>query len=128
MPLPRLILAAAAVALFSTGAFAADTTPQCPPRPGFALFTPEVRMMMLADLKAQAEAGAVDIDMLRQMQRDKLKAMSEDQRKAYADGLTKRWNALTPAQQMQMKADALKWRAEHPRPEGQGRPDCRPKK
>jgi hypothetical protein len=56
--------------------------------------------------------------------------MSQDQRKAYAADLTKRWNALSGAEQMKLKADALKWRAEHPRPEGQGkgkgRPDCRP--
>lgn len=134
MPFRRVTLALCAFTAFGAAALAGDPppNPQCPPRAGFALFTPEVRLMMLADLKTQAEQSAVDIDTLRQMQRDKLRAMSEDQRKAFAADLTKRWNALSVLEQTKLKAEGLKWRAEHPRPEGQGRgpgmgrPDCRP--
>jgi Spy/CpxP family protein refolding chaperone len=114
-----LLLAVAAV-LSLTAAQAADPAPagKCPPRPGFAMIAPEQRLMMFADMKEQAETGAVDIQMLRQMQRDKMRAMSEDQRKAYFADLSKRWAALTPAKQKELKAEAKQWRADHPRPEG----------
>lgn len=119
----------AAIAL-SAAAVAAEPAANCPPRPGFALLSQEQRLMMFADLKAQADAGAVDMDVLRQMQREKFRAMSEDQRKAYFEGLTKRWAALPAGDKAKLKAEALKWRAEHPRPEGgfRHRPDCAPAK
>jgi hypothetical protein len=121
----------AAVAL-TAGAVAAEPAANCPPRPGFAMLSQEQRLMMFADLKAQADAGAVDMDVLRQMQREKFRAMSEDQRKAYFDGLSKRWAALPAGDKVKLKAEALKWRAEHPRPEGgfggHHRPDCAPAK
>jgi hypothetical protein len=118
----------AAVALIA--AAAAEPAANCPPRPGFAMLSQEQRLMMFADIKAQADAGAVDMDVLRQMQREKFRAMSEDQRKAYFADLAKRWNALPAADKAKLKAEALKWRAEHPRPEGAGhrRPDCPPAK
>jgi hypothetical protein len=116
----------AAVAL--TAAAAAEPAGKCPPRPGFAMLSQEQRLMMFADIKAQADAGAVDMDVLRQMQREKFRAMSEDRRKAYFADLVKRWNALPAADKAKLKAEALKWRAEHPRPEGgfggHHRPDC----
>jgi Spy/CpxP family protein refolding chaperone len=117
-----LVLAVAAV-LSLNAAVAADPADKCPPRPGFAMIAPEQRLMMFADMKAQADTGAVDIQILRQMQRDKLRAMSADQRKAYFTGLSKRWAALTPARQKELKTEADAWRAAHPRPEG-GRPGC----
>lgn len=122
-------LALAFVAVLSlSAALAADPADKCPPRPGFAMISPEQRLMMFADMKAQADSGAVDIQMLREMQRDKFRAMSEDQRKAYFAGLTQRWNALTPAKQKELKAEAEAWRAAHPRPEGGrmngGHPGC----
>ncbi len=83
----------AAVSL-SAAATAAEPAANCPPRPGFAMLSQEQRLMMFADLKAQADAGAVDMDVLRQMQREKFRSMSEDQRKAYFEGLSKRWAAL----------------------------------
>ena len=93
-----------------------------------AMLAPEQRLMMFADLQKQAESGAVDVEMLRQMQRDKLRKMSADQRQAYFADLTKRWNALPPAEQKSLKTAAEKWRAEHPRPDGMhgGRPGCPP--
>lgn len=128
MLIRRFAFALCAALSLSAAAFAADApNAQCPPRPGMAMFTPEQRLMMFADMQSQADTGAVDVAVLRQMQRDKMRAMTDDQRKAYADGLAKRWAALTPDRQAQIKADAEKWRAEHPRPEGMGRgprPDC----
>ena len=126
----RCSLLAFAAVLALSAAQAADPSEKCPPHPGFQMMAPEVRLMMFADIKAQAETGAIDVQIARQMQRDKIKAMSPDQRKAYFDGLAKRWAALTPAKQKEIKTEAEKWRAEHPRPEGRpegGRPhDCPP--
>lgn len=90
--------------------------------------------MMFADMQAQSAGGAVDIETLRQMQRDKLRAMSGDQRKAYVDKLVARFKALPAAEQSKLKADAEAWRAHRPRPEGGWRkdrphgdgPDCPP--
>ena len=128
MLLRRFAFALCAVLPLAAAAMAAPSADgKCPPRAGMGMFTPEQRLMMFADLKAQVDSGAVDMRILRQMQRDKLKAMSDDQRKAYADGLTKRWNALAPAAQEKLKADAKAWRDAHPRPEGAGgRRDCPP--
>lgn len=123
----RFLLAVAAV-LSLSAAQAAEPGPgdKCPPRPGFALISPEQRLMMFADMKEQAETGAVDIQVLRQMQREKMRAMSDDQRKAYFADLTKRWAALTPAKQKELKTEAAKWRAEHPRPDGAPHRNCAP--
>lgn len=132
MPTRSLLFALCAAVSLSAAAVAAEPNDKCPPRPGFAMISPEQRLMMFADMKAQADAGAVDMQVLRQMQREKFRSMSEDQRKAYFAGLTKRWNALPPAKQKELKAEAEKWRAEHPRPEGgfagHHRPDCPPAK
>jgi hypothetical protein len=90
------------------------------------MFTPEQRLVMFADLKAQSDSGAVDPQILRQMQRDKLEAMTDAQRAAFAADLSKRWTALSPAAQKQLEADAKTWRDAHPRPEGahpEGRPE-----
>jgi len=133
----RRIALVACAALILSAAFAAPPDGKCPPPPGFMMFTPEQRLMMFADMQKQAETGAVDVQVLRQMQRDKMHAMTDEQRKAFADDLTKRWNALSPAEQAKLKADSDKWRAAHPRPEGAGpgpgpgghhgdHPDCPP--
>ena len=119
-----LLLACAAVVV--VGSAAAAPADKCPPRPGFQMMAPEVRYMMFADMKEQADTGAVDPQMLRQMQRDKMRAMSEDQRKAYFADLAKRWNALPPAKQKEVKTAAEQWRADHPRPEGGPHHDCPP--
>jgi Spy/CpxP family protein refolding chaperone len=126
VPIRSLLLAFCAAVSLTTAAVAADPVDKCPPRPGFAMLSQEQRLMMFADLKAQAEASAVDIEVLRPMQREKFRAMSEDQRKAYFADLTKRWNALPAGDKLKLKAEALQWRAEHPRPEG--RPGCPPAK
>jgi hypothetical protein len=57
------------------------------------------------------------MQILRKMQRDKLKAMTAEQRTAYIADLTKRWTALPPADKLKLKAAALQWRADHPRPD-----------
>jgi Spy/CpxP family protein refolding chaperone len=126
VPTRSFLFALCAAVSLTAAAVAAEPSDKCPPRPGFAMISQEQRLMMFADLKAQADASAVDIEVLRPMQRDKFRAMSEDQRKAYFADLTKRWNALSAGEKLKLKAEALKWRAEHPRPEG--RRDCPPAK
>jgi len=117
MLLRRFAFALCAV-LPLTAAVMAAPDGQCPPRAGAGMFSPEQRLMMFADLKAQADSSAVDMGILRKMQRDKLKAMSDAQRQTYLADLTKRWAALAPADRDKLKAAALQWRADHPRPEG----------
>ena len=124
MLLRRFVFALCAVVPLTAAVLAAPDS-KCPPRPEMGMFTPEQRLMLFADLKAQADSGAVDMRILRQMQRDKLKAMSQEQRQTYFADLTKRWAALAPADQAKLKADDEKWRADHPRPEG-GRPEGGP--
>lgn len=120
------VFAVCAVLSLTAASVAADPAAKCPPHPG--MFSPEQRLMMFADIKAEADSGAVDPQVLRQMQRDKLKAMTEAQRAAFAADLTKRWAALSPAAQKQLEADAKTWRDAHPHPEGAhpegGHPDC----
>lgn len=125
MPIRRFAFALlAAVSLTAAAGAQPAGDPKCPPpRPRFDMVTPEQRLIMQADFKAQADAGA-DIEVLRQMRRDKLKAMTPEQREAYLAGLTKRWNALSPAEQAKLKADSEAWRAAHPRPPRN--PDCPP--
>jgi Spy/CpxP family protein refolding chaperone len=127
MPVPArsLIVAFCTALSLTAAAAAADPADKCPPRPGFGMLSQEQRLMMFADLKAQADASAVDIEVLRPMQREKFRAMSEEQRKAYFADLTKRWNALPAGDKLKLKAEALQWRAQHPRPETR-RPDCPP--
>ena len=123
MTIRSTFFAICTAATLAAAAFAAGPSPQqCPPHPGM-MFTPEQRLMMMADIKVQADAGAIDPQVARQMQRDKLKAMTPEQRQAYADGLTKRWNALPPAEQKKMKDEGEKWRSSHPHPEGD-HPNC----
>lgn len=118
MPIRRAALALCAVLCFSGAALAAPDA-HCPPmHPGMMPLSPEQRLMMFYDMKQQADSGAVDIQALRQMQRDRLRAMSEAQRQAYFTGLTTRWNALPAAEQQRIKQEAEAWRAAHPRPEG----------
>lgn len=126
----RQFLAAAAILLTLSAAVAAPGgDPRCAPRGGAGLFPPEARLMMFADMQEQAASGAVDVDTLRQMQRDKLRAMNGDQRKAYVDKLVARFKALPAAEQKKLKTEADAWRASHPRPEGGwrgDRSDCPP--
>ena len=119
MPLRRFTFAVCALLPLTVTAVAAPPADgQCPPRAAMGMFTPEQRLMMFADLKAQADSSAVDMRILMQMQRDKLKAMSDAQRQAYLADLTKRWAELAPADKATLKADAEKRRADHPRPPG----------
>jgi ABC-type transporter MlaC component len=121
------VFAVGAVVSLTVAAVAADPADKCPPHPG--MFSPEQRLMMFADIKAQADSGAVDPQLLRQMQRDKLKAMTDAQRAAFAADLTKRWATLSPAAQKQLEAEAKTWRDAHPHPEGghaEGGPGAHP--
>lgn len=71
-----------------------------------AMFTPEQRLMMMADAEKATADGSLDMANYRAMQRDKLKAMSADKRAAYFADLTKRWAALSPAEQAKLKTAA----------------------
>jgi hypothetical protein len=122
--LRSVLIAACAALMFGSAAVAAPPADaQCPPRQGAGLVTPEQRLMMFSDMKQQADSGAVDVEVLRQMQRDRMRAMTPQQRQAYFTGLTTRWNALPAAEQQRIKLEAQAWRTAHPRPEGAPRGD-----
>jgi len=92
------------------------------------MFSPEQRMMMFADAQKATADGSLDMQDYRALQRDKLRAMSADQRQAYFTDLTKRYNALSPAEQKKLKDGALAWRKDHPMPDraAVGGSDCKP--
>ncbi len=77
------------------------------------MFTPEQRLMMMADAEKATADGSLDMQDYRAMQRDKLTAMSADKRQAYFADLTKRWAALSPAEQAKLKTAAEQRRKEH---------------
>lgn len=112
MLLRRLILPLSA-ALLVSAAFAAPPADDQHCRPaGFQMFSPEQRLMMLADAKKATADGSLDMQDYRAMQRDKIKAMSPDQRAAYFADLTKRFNALPASEKASLKAEGEKLRKE----------------
>ncbi|GAA0548220.1 hypothetical protein GCM10008941_30160 [Rhizomicrobium palustre] len=68
-----------------------------------AMISPEQRLMMFADAQKATADGSIDMKDYRAMQRDKIRAMSSEQRQAYFTDLTKRFNALPPAEQKALK-------------------------
>lgn len=107
----RILLSFAAVAVVSLPALA---QPTCPPRGGpMGMLTPEQRLMLRYDADQATADGSLSMQDYRAMERDKLKAMTQEQRQAWAADLTKRWTALTPAEQEKLKAEAAAFRKAH---------------
>lgn len=104
MPSFRLVLPLAAL-LLAGAAQAQPEMPKCRPA-GWQPMTSEQRLMMFADAKKATADGSLDERDYRAMQRDKMRAMSEEQRQAYFADLTKRWNALPAAEQKKLKEEA----------------------
>ena len=119
MSFSRILLAAsAAVLLAGTAAYAADPAPAPTPMQNGGhgmmrgMFTPEERMMLMADA-FKATAGMTDDQRhdYRHQQRDRIMAMSDADRAKFKSDLDKRWAALTPAQQADIKAKIDAFRA-----------------
>lgn len=111
MLLTRALLPLSAVFLMGAALAApSGDMPKC--RPAGAMFSPEQRLMMLADAKKATADGSMDMQDYRALQRDKIKAMTPDQRQAYFADLTKRWKALSPAEQKSLKDEDEKRRQE----------------
>jgi len=130
-----MLLARAALpfcALLLMAAAPAPSDEHC--RPGMGLFTPEQRLMMMADAEKATADGSIDIKDYRSLQRDKIKAMSAEKRAAYFADLTKRWAALSPAEQAKLKTAAEQRRkereasGEHKMGEHGDHPHCPPAK
>ena len=132
MSLSKLTLAAVAASLLATAAYA-DSTPASPPPGGGGMmgghgggmmrgmFTPEERMMLFVD-SAKATAGMTDDQKhaYRQQQRDRFMAMSDADRTAMKADLDKRWAALTPQQQADIKTKIEAFMASRGMPAPQG--------
>jgi Spy/CpxP family protein refolding chaperone len=114
MSFSKLTIAAFAASLLATAAYA-DSTPAAPPPGGGmmmgghggmmrGMFTPEERMMLFADA-AKATAGMTDDQKhaYRHQQREHFMSMSDSDRTAMKADLDKRWAALTPEQQADIK-------------------------
>lgn len=116
----RQILAGFCVAAFIAAVPALAQQQQTCPRGGMmmGMLSPEQRMMMRADAEKATADGSLSMQDYRTMQRDKLKNMTPEQRQAWAADLTKRWNALTPAEQQKLKDEAAAFRKEHPMMDG----------
>ncbi len=123
MSLSRIATFALAATILGSAAAYADP-PAPPPQGGMmmsghggmmrGMFTPEERMMMFAD-GVRATAGMTDDQKhaYRQQRREQFMAMSEADRAKFKADLDKRWAALTPQQQADIKAKADAFRAEH---------------
>jgi len=118
MSLSRILLAASTVALLATTAYAAEPAPAAPMQSDSGrgmmrgMFSPEERMMLFVD-GAKATAGMTDDQRhdYRHKQRDRIMAMSEADRAKFKADLDKRWAALTPAQQADIKSKIDAFRA-----------------
>ncbi len=113
----RQILAGFCVAAFlaAVPALAQQQPQTCPPPRGgmmMGMLSPEQRMMMMADARKATSDGSLSMQDYRAMQRDKLKAMTPEQRQAWAADLSTRWNALPPAEQQKLKDEAAAFRKE----------------
>jgi len=104
--------------LAGTSVYAAEPTPAAAPTQNDGhgmmrgMFTPEERMMLMADA-FKATAGMTDDQRhdYRHQQRDRIMAMSEADRAKFKADLDNRWAALTPAQQADIKAKVEAFRA-----------------
>jgi hypothetical protein len=119
MSFSRILLAAGTVALLAgTSAYAADPSPAAPPAQNDGrgmmrgMFTQEERMMLMADA-FKATAGMTDDQRhdYRHQQRERIMAMSDADRAKFKADLDKRWAALTPAQQADIKSKVDAFRA-----------------
>ncbi len=124
MSLSKFAFAALAASLFVSPVLAADA-PAAAPMAGHGMmagmFSPEERMMLFAD-GMKATAGMTDDQRhaYRQTQRDRIMAMSDSDRAKFKADLDKRWAALTPAQQADMKAKMDAFRAARMNGQGDG--------
>lgn len=116
----RHLFVISAVALLALPAMAQQT---CPPRGAMAFLSPEQHLMMMADARKATADGSLSMRDYRAMQRDKLKAMTPEQRQAWAAKLTAEWTALTPAEQQKLKADAQAFRRQHQGEQHEGNRD-----
>jgi len=118
MSFSRILLAAGTVALLAGTAYAADPAPAAPMQSDSGrgmmrgMFSPEERMMLMADA-FKATAGMTDDQRhdYRHKQRERIMAMSDGDRAKFKADLGKRWAALTPAQQADIKTKVEAFRA-----------------
>jgi len=107
MSLSKLAFAALAASLLATPVLAADAPADSPPGHGMmhGMFTPEERMMLMSDA-FKATAGMTDEQRhsYRQQQRDRIMAMSDEDRAKFKADLDARWNALPADQKTALQA------------------------
>ena len=103
----KFAFAAIAASLLVTPVVAADAPAGAPPGHGMmhGMFTPEERMMLMSDA-FKATAGMTDEQRhaYRQQQRDRIMAMSDEDRAKFKADLDARWNALPAAQKSALQA------------------------
>lgn len=134
MTLRNVLLSASAILFLALPVLAEPPGPPPGAPPGCALppggpmhmMSPEQRMMMMVDADKATADGSLSMEDYRAMQRDKMKAMTPEQRQAYFADLTARYNALPAAEKAALKAKAAQRMAEHrggPDGQGPGGPD-----
>jgi hypothetical protein len=106
----KLAFAALAASLLVTPVLAADAPAGAPPGHGMmhGMFTPEERMMLMSDAFT-ATAGMTDEQRhaYRQQQRERIMAMSDEDRAKFKADLDARWNALPADQNAALQAKVL---------------------
>lgn len=126
MSLTRFLLAASTAAILATTAYAAEPAPGTPAQTDGGhgmmrgMFTPEERMMLIAD-SFKATAGMTDDQRheYRHQQRDRIMAMSDGDRAKFKADLDNRWAALPDAQKADIKAKVEAFMASRQHPTAQ---------
>jgi hypothetical protein len=132
MPTKCLVATVLTAAFLTTAAFAADSQqpPACPVWGGggqggpMGFLSQEQRVMHFADVqKATSGMNAEQARSYRMTERDKVTAMTADQRAKYAADLKSRWDALPAAQKTELQQQAATyWKN---RPMGGHHWDCK---
>jgi hypothetical protein len=107
MSLSRFAFAVLAASLLAAPALAADAPTEAPSGHGMmhGMFTPEERMMLMSDaFKATAGMSDEQRHAYRQQQRDRIMAMSDEDRAKFKADLDARWNALPADQKAALQA------------------------
>ncbi|HUO97436.1 MAG TPA: hypothetical protein VMU01_02140 [Rhizomicrobium sp.] len=103
----KFAFAACAALLLASPVLAADAPAGAPPGHGMmrGMFTPEERMMLMSDaFKAMAGMTDEQRHAYRQQQRDRIMAMSDEDRAKFKADLDARWNALPADQKAALQA------------------------
>jgi hypothetical protein len=135
MSFSKLALAVLTASLLAGAAYAENTSPASPPTANATgghgmmrgMFTPEERMILMSDA-FKATAGMTDDQRhaYRQQRRDRIMAMSDEDRAKFKADLDVRWNALPADQKTALQAKVQAFMAARRAAKENGGGDAKP--